>query len=82
MTESKDANILTRAAVLMGGVLRFAQFLGVTAEDVLAWISSKASAPEEALTKAKAIIETFEIDRTGTRVLKLDALKAPKERPD
>ena len=80
MTESNAANILTRAAVLMGGVLRLGQWLGVPAEELLAWISDKSSAPEEIVAKAKAVIDTFEIDRTATRRLKLDALKATKVR--
>lgn len=80
MSELDTTNALTRAAVLMGGVLRFAQLLGVESEHVLAWINNKAAPPEEALAKAKAVIEAFDIDRTGTRMLKLDALKASKQR--
>jgi hypothetical protein len=75
-----NANVLTRAAVLLGGVAALAQRLNVRAEDLLAWIGNEATAPEKVLAKASAIIKAYEIDATGTRLLKLDAIKTKKLR--
>jgi hypothetical protein len=75
----RDADVLTRAAVLLGGVPRLAQRLSVSAEDVLAWIGNQTPAPEDVLANAKAIVRAYEIDRTGTRLIRLEALKKQKE---
>jgi len=70
-------NVLTRAAVLTGGVFPLAERLGVAAEDLLAWIGSNAAVPEEVLAKASAIVNAYEIDRTGTRLIRVGALRGP-----
>lgn len=80
LSERDASALLTRAAVLLGGVLRLAQLLGVAAEDVLGWIANKAAAPQEILAKATAIADTYDIDSTGVRELKLDALRKPRAR--
>lgn len=77
MSGRDTSTLLTRAAVLAGGVLRLAQLLGVAAEDVLGWIANKTAVPQEPLAKATAIVDTYEIDSTGARELKLDALRKP-----
>jgi hypothetical protein len=74
----RDADVLTRAAVLLGGVPRLAQRLNVAAEEILAWIGDQATAPEDVLENVRAIVRAYEIDRTGTRLIRLDALKKHK----
>ena len=74
----RDADVLTRAAVLLGGVPRLAQRLNVGADDILAWIGNQAIAPEDVLENVRAIVRAYEIDRTGTRLIRIDALKKQK----
>ena len=76
----RTANVLTRAAVLLGGVRQLAQRLNVAEDDLVAWIGSPTTAPEDVLANATAIVDAFAIDRTGTVLLRLHALNRWKQR--
>jgi hypothetical protein len=68
---NRHANVLSRAAVLLGGVPVLAQRLNVRPEDLLAWIADKKAAPESVVANVGAIVNAYEVDLTGTRLIRL-----------
>jgi hypothetical protein len=76
----RDANVLSRAAVLLGGVPVLAQRLNVQPEQLLGWIGNKATAPEAVLASASAIVNAYEIDLTGTRLIRANAVATQRKR--
>jgi hypothetical protein len=76
----RDATVFSRAAVLLGGVPVLAQRLNVRPEELLAWIAGKVTAPEAVLAGASAIVNAYEIDLTGTRLIKTSAVATRRKR--
>jgi hypothetical protein len=76
----RDANVLSRAAVLLGGVPVLAQRLNVRPEELLTWIANKATTPEAVAASASAIVNAYEIDLTGTRLIKVNAVATQRKR--
>jgi hypothetical protein len=76
----RDVNVLSRAAVLLGGVPMLAQRLNVQPEQLLAWIADKPTAPEAVLASAGAIVDAYEVDLTGTRLIKANAVATQRKR--
>jgi hypothetical protein len=57
-----------------------AQRLNVQPEQLLAWIADKTTAPEAVLASASAIVSAYEVDLTGTRLIKANAVATQRKR--
>ena len=76
----REASVLSRAAVLLGGVPVLAQRLNVRPEELLVWIAGKTAAPEAVLAGASAIVNAYELDLTGTRLIRTSAVATQRKR--